>query len=240
MSGLGLTFLRRGGQSHPTAGSDYIKFADAEVERILMAKGVSSDGVGITKEDAAKVTNIQRWFNANTIIKSFPELVKFGVKKLEYNAFKNCTSLQIIDLSNIKEIGTEAFNGCSPLSGDMALLSLEIIGNKAFYYCSKINSFTARRLKTIGNSVFQGCTSIKFFELEDITSIDYNAFKDCTGLSYFICRANTPPTLSNASAFTNTNNCPIYVPDAAVEDYKAATNWKNYASRIKPLSEYQG
>ena len=42
MSGLGLIFLRRGGQSHPTAGSDYIKFADAEVYRILMEKGVSA------------------------------------------------------------------------------------------------------------------------------------------------------------------------------------------------------
>ena len=30
----------------------------------------------------------------------------------------------------------------------------------------------------------------------------------------------------------------IYVPDSAVEAYKAATGWVSYASRIKPLSEY--
>ena len=30
----------------------------------------------------------------------------------------------------------------------------------------------------------------------------------------------------------------IYVPDNSVDAYKAATNWSQYADRIKPLSEY--
>ena len=32
----------------------------------------------------------------------------------------------------------------------------------------------------------------------------------------------------------------FYVPDSAVDTYKEATNWSNYADRIKPLSEYVG
>mgnify|MGYP000472681990 CR=1 FL=1 len=30
----------------------------------------------------------------------------------------------------------------------------------------------------------------------------------------------------------------IYVPDDSVEAYKTATNWSNYADRIRPISEY--
>ena len=46
----------------------------------------------------------------------------------------------------------------------------------------------------------------------------------------------TPPTLANTNAFTNTNNCPIYVPAESVGAYQGATNWSTYASRITALS----
>jgi hypothetical protein len=39
-----------------------------------------------------------------------------------------------------------------------------------------------------------------------------------------------------ASAFNDTNNCPIYVPSESVETYKAASNWSSYASRIQSIT----
>ena len=47
--------------------------------------------------------------------------------------------------------------------------------------------------------------------------------------------ATTPPTLANTSAFSNTNNCPIYVPAESVDAYKTATNWSNLADRIQAI-----
>jgi hypothetical protein len=41
--------------------------------------------------------------------------------------------------------------------------------------------------------------------------------------------------LGNSNAFDNTNNCPIYVPSASVEAYKAATNWSSLSSRIQAI-----
>ena len=74
---------------------DYIQFEDAEVERVLMSKGVSSDGVGITIEDAEKVTSIGTWFYGNTAIESFDELDYFtGVTSISSNAFNGCANLQ--------------------------------------------------------------------------------------------------------------------------------------------------
>jgi hypothetical protein len=38
-----------------------------------------------------------------------------------------------------------------------------------------------------------------------------------------------------SSAFSITNNCPIYVPSASVDTYKAASGWSTYASRIHEI-----
>jgi hypothetical protein len=41
--------------------------------------------------------------------------------------------------------------------------------------------------------------------------------------------------LINANAFSDTNNCPIYVPSGSVDTYKAADEWSNVASRIQAI-----
>lgn len=121
MSGLGLIFLRRGGQAHPTAGSDYIKFADAEVERICIAN-FSSDGVGVTIDDAAAVTNLGAVFNKNATIQSFNELRFFtGLTSIAggsmaAGAFYQCTALAEITIPvNVVEVKSYAFSGCTAL-----------------------------------------------------------------------------------------------------------------------------
>ena len=71
-----------------------------------------------------------------------------------------------------------------------------------------------------------------------ITSIGRQCFFQCSQLVTFICRNTTPPTL-DSGVFESTNSAlSIYVPDESVDAYKTATNWVNYASIIKPLSEY--
>ena len=49
---------------------------------------------------------------------------------------------------------------------------------------------------------------------------------------------NTPPTLSNVSAFNNLpSDCVIYVPASdnhtVLEAYKTATNWSTYATQMQ-------
>lgn len=147
MSGLGLTFLRRGNLAHPTAGSDHIKFADELVFSILMSKGVSSDGVGITKEDAARVTSISTWFQQSAI-ETFDEFEYFtNVTSLASNAFQNCTSLRSIVLpESIKTIGSSALYGCTALNLDeFDLRGTTSLGNNALFG-TKIKRLIARSL----------------------------------------------------------------------------------------------
>ena len=96
---------------------------------------------------------------------------------------------------------------------------------------------------TVGStitSIDESCLA-GFYMLEQITlpssitEIGDNAFQDCEALVSFTIEATTPPTLG-ADAFDNTNDCPIYVPSASVEAYKAANNWSTYASRIQAIS----
>lgn len=66
-----------------------------------------------------------------------------------------------------------------------------------------------------------------------VTTINNNAFLFCP-LNTVICRATTPPTLGTR-VFNST--CTIYVPDASVNAYKAATNWSTYSSQIVGISQ---
>ena len=54
----------------------YIEFNDPEVARICV-ENFSSDGIGVTYEDAAKVTNLNRLFDGNKEIETFYELRYF-------------------------------------------------------------------------------------------------------------------------------------------------------------------
>ena len=59
-----------------------------------------------------------------------------------------------------------------------------------------------------------------------------------TNTTTAICKAVTPPTKTNTSYYNNV--AAVYVPDESVDAYKAATGWSQWASNIKPLSEYNG
>lgn len=273
MSGLGLTFLRRGGQAHPTVGSDYIKFADETVFNILMSKGVSSDGVGITKDDAARVTNIGTWFRQSSI-EEFVELEYFSITQIPGSAqsggafqacdnlrkismpesvtkigsygFNNCANLDNIgDILNVTSIESYALSGCLKLAIEVNAPSLSNIGNKAFMNSGISAVKDLGRVSSIpGNSsggCFQNCANMTIFYIPaSVTSIGAYALYNCPNLRTLVSRAVEPPTLASTSISGTPSDMIIYVPDASVDAYKAASGWSTYASRIKGISEYNG
>ena len=86
-------------------------------------------------------------------------------------------------------------------------------------------------LTRIEDGVFAGCTELSSVTIpETILYIGNNAFKGCTGLKSITLTSSTPPAIG-ADAFTDTGDCPIYVPEDAVEQYKSL--WNEYADRVQ-------
>jgi hypothetical protein len=93
-------------------------------------------------------------------------------------------------------------------------------------------------ITAIQNQLFDGCVSLKELEFHNaVTSVGVSSFLNASQILEYTFLSTTPPTLANTNAFNGINAaCKIYVPDANVAAYQAATNWSTYANYIYPLS----
>lgn len=179
---------------------------------------------------------------------------------IDRDCFSNCSNLRKCRIgNNITRIGDYAFYGCSSLSGITIPNNVTGIGELAFYGCTSLSSVTIPdSVRTISASAFNECSALTSATIgSGVISIDKNAFRlcsslreidipsnvisignyafiYCSGLQSITVRRTTPPTLGT-SAFTDTNNCPIYVPCDYVDTYKSASGWTSYANRIQAI-----
>lgn len=228
------------------AGQYFLRIADAEVLRVLLAKGVGSDG-GITTQQAEAVTTIGTWFKGNTEITSFDELVDFtNVKTIGNSAFSGCSQLTSISLENVVTIEAYAF-GESGLSGIISAPNLTGYLQTGAFYKTNIEEVAdlgtitlIQNYTTALGGAFAYCTQLEKITLPStLGQIANYTFYECSALATVICEATTPPIISS-STFPSTNNTfVIYVPDESLSAYQSATNWSTYKSRIFPLSQLE-
>lgn len=103
--------LRR--RRHMTSRSGYIHFEDPEVERVLIASGLSSDGIGVTYADAENAIWTTAIFRSNTTITAFDEFKYFkSMTYLPRQEFMNCTNLKKLTFpDSLRTYGTSIFAG---------------------------------------------------------------------------------------------------------------------------------
>lgn len=191
---------------------NYITFADpAVLEIILNNTSWSSDGIGLTYEDAAAVSTIGTTF-MESAIESFDEFEHFtGVTAIEKCAFANCSNLTSIkfppSLTTIKA-GTSssstspdrgAFHRCSALTSVTFNEGLESLNQYAFYGCSALtNVVLPSTLTTLGRGVFYACSSLGSMVIpEGVEST--NIYLYATGR---INAVDLPSTLTNIGNYT--------------------------------------
>ena len=87
----------------------------------------------------------------------------------------------------------------------------------------------------IAAQAFVGCVSLsKLIFPSSITSINALAFLYCSGIQYYdFSQHESVPTLGSSNAFQNNNDTyQIRVPNALLDEWKAATNWSAVATHI--------
>lgn len=172
------------------ADTTYVNFEDSEVESVL-AKAIG-DGVGVTTDNltvSSSIFNNAVSFQGNQNVSTFMEFGKFkNVDTIKAGMFSSC-SIENIDLSNIREIGANAFYSNVKMKS-VSIPNVQTIGNYAFDEAYTNNNFVleevvgAQKLETIGNGAFRCCFNLKKIDLpETLTRLNNGCFNRCTALT---------------------------------------------------------
>jgi hypothetical protein len=121
--------------------------------------------------------------------------------------------------------------------------TVTIIGNSAFFGRTDLTSFIIPNSVTyIKDNAFSNCTNLVSITIPDsVTRIGYtgnsDVFSNCNALASFTCLGTTPPYLANYQYPLRgvPADCPIYVPAASVDAYKAASGWSGRAAYIQAI-----
>ena len=115
-------------------------------------------------------------------------------------------------------------------------IDLESVADEFFMNCKKLQTIDLpSTIKTIGKQAFYGCQQLDDVVIPTgVTSIGESAFGKCGELRSITFESSTPATLGNNVFADMPADYVIYVPEAAVETYKAA--WAQYANHIQTVS----
>ena len=152
------------------------------------------------------------------------------------SAFRNCSSLETVSLSNIKTIGTYCFYDCR--IENFSMPKLENAENYSLAY----NSFTAVTLPNLinaKNGAFWYCSELETADFEKLVSIYSQAFYQCSKLENLILRSTTMVSLSSINALSNTKIASgegfIYVPESLITTYQSDVIWNTYSERFRAV-----
>ena len=160
-----------------------------------------------------------------------------SVTSMGYGALSDCPSLSSITIPDgFTSIGNSAFNNCPSLSSIIIPDGVTSIGEYQFTNCYSLSSITIPdSVTSIGDGTFQACFSLSSITIPDgVTSIGEYAFQGCGGMRYYDFSACTAiPALSNKNVFSGIpSDCQMLIPSSLYNNWKAATNWATYASKM--------
>ena len=153
-------------------------------------------------------------------------------------AFYSCPELASVNIPNsVTSIGKWAFGECYNLADVTIGNSVETIGNFAFMSCTRLTSvIIPNSVTTIGGWAFEGCSNLSSVTIgSGVTTIGHAPFNYCPSLTQVTCLATTPPTVETEyDAFSTFDTATLFVPNEALEDYKAHEVWGRFY-RIVPF-----
>jgi len=124
--------------------------------------------------------------NSHYVPSSLKEVIITGGTKIGYSAFKGCTGLTNVIISDsVTSIESSAFEGCTGLTSITISDSVTSIESYALRGCIGLTSITIpNSVTSIEYGVFEDCTGLTSVTIgNSVTSIGSWAFMGCTGLT---------------------------------------------------------
>ena len=179
---------------------------------------------------------------ANVTIADRDSVLTLGYNKAYYSSeddepmFADCPLNAVYIGGNIS-YSTDASDGYSPFYRNTSLESVTItdketeISENEFYGCTNLKNVTlGDGIETIGSYAFSGCAALTDFTFgSSLKSIGEEAFSDCTAMTRLVSRTAIPPVCGpQALDDINKWTCKLYVPDASIDAYQSADQWKEF------------
>lgn len=168
--------------------------------------------------------------NAFLGFKHIEKIVLSSVVNVGYAAFKDCTSLQQVEINfSVKEIGSHTFMGCTSLRHVIFHYSIAEIQEGTFMGCTSLRQIVIpNSVKEIGRSAFQGCLSLQEIIVPDsVIEIGKSAFEGCSSLrqltipnstkiiwrdAFFNCSSLKQLSIPDSIRTTGWSDTPDYIP----------------------------
>lgn len=159
------------------------------------------------------------------------ENIAGGIKIVSYTGSGGNVDIpSTIDGKSVLEIGADAFNGKSALTGVNLPNSVTVLGLRSFYNCPNLDSvFLGNGLVTIGNGSFWGAKALTSIMIpHTVTSIGYATFASCDALKK-ITFFNSSITF-NGQVFGTIPNLTIYGYSGSTADSYAYANTRPFVA----------
>lgn len=159
-------------------------------------------------------------------------------------SFQDLSKLKTVSIENVTSYDSSSFfRGCKSLES-ISLPKVTALAASMFYGCTMLKTVNMPNAVSVPYEGFRGCSSIEKLDLPKLNVINgWDQFNGCSKLKALILRNTaTVCTLNYSRTFNGTpidaGTGYIYVPSALVDSYKTATNWANYADRIRAVEDY--
>lgn len=144
------------------------------------------------------VTNVSEGFAENNPILT-TLVISAKVDCISANAFKNCSQLKTVEISQSKSIGNSTFENCEKLTSVILPENLLNVGSRVFAGCIALESiYLPSFLKVLGEGFFLNCTKLNNINISNVVVINPSAFSGCKSLSNIILSNNLDVIGSNA------------------------------------------
>lgn len=215
-----------------------IKYENSEVTTV---KKYLFAGSTIEKVSLPNVTQLD--YGAFMYCTNLKEVYLPKLEKItDIYCFTGCTSLEALNLPNLKTTSSYAFADCSALR-ILNVPQLTVVDAQAFRNCTSLIELYFPNVTTVYTSGFGGCSALEKVVFDkSVGFVRQTIFNNCSSLTALVLRGETLSTLSYTNVFQGTpieaGTGYIYVPQALIEDYKVATNWITYAEQFRAIEDY--